>query len=81
MICQAISGVLLYTLLASFFWMLLEGYHLYQMSDEVFSFEVNKLQIITFGYGMPFIICVCSFTIIWFTEHQFLDALVGSEYL
>lgn len=36
-VCRAISGLLLYFLLASFGWMLMQGYCLYQMIILVFS--------------------------------------------
>lgn len=59
-ICKTVSILLLYFLLATFSWMLMEGYHLYQMIILVFSNigHLRMLYLYLIGYGAPLIIAV-----------------------
>ena len=54
-LCQIIAAALLYFILASFTWMLIEGYQLYQMVILVFSnvghLPLKLMHVI--GYGTP----------------------------
>ncbi|XP_076335615.1 adhesion G protein-coupled receptor L2-like isoform X2 [Tachypleus tridentatus] len=61
-LCAIIAGILHYSILAAFSWMLLEGFHLYQMIVVVFT-RVDRLRIYwfyAFGYGVPFVIVLTS---------------------
>ncbi|XP_067122978.1 adhesion G protein-coupled receptor L2-like [Centruroides vittatus] len=61
-ICSIIAGLLHYVATASFVWMLLEGYHLYQMVIVVFhKIDTIKFRwLYLFGYGTPLLIVICS---------------------
>ncbi|XP_055333153.1 adhesion G protein-coupled receptor L3-like isoform X2 [Paramacrobiotus metropolitanus] len=55
--CAITAGILHYTLLAAFAWMLLEGLQLYMMLVQVFEAEESrKVWYYAFGYGLPGII-------------------------
>ncbi|GAU97234.1 hypothetical protein RvY_08565 [Ramazzottius varieornatus] len=55
--CAITAGILHYTLLAAFAWMLLEGVQLYLMFVQVFeSEESRRVYYYTFGYGFPAVI-------------------------
>ncbi|KAI2801454.1 hypothetical protein BLOT_011006 [Blomia tropicalis] len=65
-LCKCISVTLLYWLLTSFSWMLMEGYQLYQMVILVFN-NIGHLRLIymyLIGYGAPLIITVIATIII-----------------
>ncbi|CAM6032197.1 unnamed protein product, partial [Sphagnum compactum] len=60
-LCQLTSGVLLYSLLSSFCWMLLEGYQLYKKLVLFFDSEFSKFKIYIIGYGIPIFIIFIAF--------------------
>jgi hypothetical protein len=69
-LCHSIAGLLLYFILASFAWMLMEGYHLYQMIVLVFS-NVGHLRLIylyIIGYGAPLVITISALLAIGFDQ-------------
>ncbi|XP_054153265.1 adhesion G protein-coupled receptor E3-like [Oppia nitens] len=69
-LCETVSTLLLYSILASFSWMLMEGYHLYQMIVLVFS-NIGHLRLIylyAIGYGSPLVITLCTILAIGFNE-------------
>jgi hypothetical protein len=80
LMCQFSSGLLLYLLLSSFFWMLLEGYRLYKSLVLCFDYEFKKLRLYLIGYGTPFLICVFGLALIWSEENILLEALYDERY-
>ncbi|KAH9394215.1 hypothetical protein TYRP_004264, partial [Tyrophagus putrescentiae] len=56
-LCKGVSVLLLYSLLTSFAWMLMEGYQLYQMVILVFNNigHLRMLYMYLIGYGVPLI--------------------------
>lgn len=61
-VCRVISGVTLFALLSAFFWMLMEGYLLYQMIILVFQSigYINTTTLYVFGYT-PSIVIVATY--------------------
>ncbi|KAH7641083.1 hypothetical protein DERF_000818 [Dermatophagoides farinae] len=59
-LCKSVSISLLYTMLALFFWMLMEGYNLYQMMIFIFNTKghLRMLYLYLIGYGAPLLITV-----------------------
>ncbi|KAF7488580.1 Adhesion G protein-coupled receptor L3 [Sarcoptes scabiei] len=59
-LCRSIAVVLLYFLLAMFFWMLVEGYNLYQMMILIFNTKgrLRMIYLYLIGYGCPLIITI-----------------------
>ncbi|XP_075677629.1 adhesion G protein-coupled receptor L3-like [Dermatophagoides pteronyssinus] len=59
-LCKSISISLLYTMLSLFFWMLMEGYNLYQMMIFIFNTKghLRMLYLYLIGYGLPLLITI-----------------------
>lgn len=54
--CSAVAGILHYVLMAAFFWMSVEGYHLYHLIVLVFIRERSyRSHYFIVGYVFPFI--------------------------
>ena len=80
-VCRFISIVLLYTLLSAFLWMLLQAFHLFRMTYDVFHVSVKTYGLFIFAYGMPVLIIIIGLLNVWTEEQPFGTALVGNDYL
>lgn len=79
-LCQLSSALLLYSLLSSFFWMLMEGYYLYRSLVLCFESDFRVRLLYLFGYGFPLAIIIIAFIIIYIKENIFLEALFDERY-
>ncbi len=65
-VCSAIAVALHYFFLATFCWMLLEGYQLYLMLIQVFESEKSKVLVYhLWAYGFPAVIVAVSAGVAW----------------
>ena len=73
--------VLHYFLLVAFMWMLIEGYELHRMVNQIFGTLPSKLTIIyaLLAYTVPLLIVVITMLTAVFIEKDFLDAYAGDE--
>jgi len=73
--------VLHYFLLVAFMWMLIEGYELHRMVNQIFGTLSSKLTIIyaLLAYTVPLLIVVITMLTAVFIEEDFLDAYAGDE--
>ena len=78
--CQLSSALLLYSLLSSFFWMLMEGYYLYRSLVLCFETEFKILFLYVFGYGFPLVIMFTSLFIIYFKENILFEIFFDERY-
>ncbi len=79
-LCGLFSGLLLYSLLASFIWMLMEGIQLYQMIVDVFSSKLKISFCFAIGYGMPVLIIAIASIIIWLIENYILFDINSDDF-
>ncbi|XP_054157509.1 adhesion G protein-coupled receptor L3-like [Oppia nitens] len=80
-VCQFISALLLYALLSVFLWMLLQSFHLFRMTYNVFHKSIKAYGFYLFAYGMPVLIIIIGLLSVWNNEESFGSALVGNDYL
>jgi hypothetical protein len=74
------SALLLYSLLASFSWMLIEGLYIYQMIVSVFKKQTKVGFIFLFGYGIPLFYMGYINLIIYFIEDNILFDVNVEDY-
>lgn len=77
---MAISIILLFFLLSSFCFMLMQGYHLFKSTVNPLTFDLNFGYYYLFGYGAPASIIAILFIIIAINHHR-IENVVISEYL
>jgi hypothetical protein len=80
-LCGLFSGLLLYSLLSSFVWMFIEGFHFYQMTVNVFVFRTRNNFSMFIGYGTPVLIISIATVIIWLKESYILFDINSDFYL
>jgi hypothetical protein len=81
-LCGLFSGLLLYSLLASFVWMLIKGIQLYEMIVDVFGskFELKISFCFAIGYGMPVLIIAIALIIVWLAENYILFDIDSDDF-
>lgn len=76
-VCVSISITLVFFLLSSFSFMLLQGYHLLRSTLNPLANDYRFRSYFLLGYGMPMAILITSILIVWCKDHVFLDLFIG----
>ncbi|XP_054165159.1 adhesion G protein-coupled receptor L3-like [Oppia nitens] len=79
-LCRLSSGSLLYSLMSSFFWMLLEGFYLYKSLVSCFNWQFKARYLYAVGYGLPVAIIFVAFLVIYCKHNIVLEALFDHRY-
>ncbi|CAG2164218.1 unnamed protein product [Oppiella nova] len=79
-LCQMSSALLLYSLLGSFFWMLMEGYYLYKSLILCFNSEFKARYLYLMGYGPPVLILIVSIITVFIKENILWEIFFDERY-
>lgn len=79
-LCLTFSITLSFFLLASFSFMLLQGYHLLKSTSHPLVSDLRRGNYAAFGYGVPASILAAAAIIIWSQNHSLVDVFIG-DYL
>lgn len=76
-VCLSVSVVLLFFLLSSFCFMLLQGYHLFKSTINPLIRDFRHNCYYLFGYGTPAAIIAISLAVMWYQDRSVIEVFVG----